>query len=153
MALELFKEKNNVLHYYEGKSVAIASIYRSGHLTLNKVACVKYQLPKYRFVEIYYDKETQDIGLKFMSEQTEFSYVGRQDSSKGKTLHRGYQFQCKAFFGLIGYHKNYSQRFEIFEDGDLYKFNLSKPLGGQSELAESFSPKKKNTHKKNKWFQ
>lgn len=98
-----------------------ASIWGKGQIGFNQGAVGKYELEKFDYVVLFYDKEIKKIGVKFTNEKEEgiIKIVKRPGS--------GMSFSAKAFLDFydIDYLKNKKYSITHDKENNLYVLNSS----------------------------
>ena len=101
------------------------SIWSRGQLSFNQGAAQKYNLGDYKYAQLFYDRETRRIGIKFTNEETE---AGAIAMTKGRT---GFTLSIKAFLDHYDIPHEKTRKYTVTydESDNLYVVDLGKPLG------------------------
>ena len=102
-----------------------ASIWSRGQLGFNQGALQKYDIGKYKFSILFYDKDTNCIGVKFTNDESE---VGAIPITMGKT---GAIVSAKAFLDYYNIEHDQTRKYPMTynEQEELYVIQLGQPIG------------------------
>ena len=96
-----FEQFRNITQY--GKPPA-ASINNSGHIYFNPNACEYFGIMDSKSVEIYFDRQTQEIGLVFHKTDVDGAY-GISKWLESKKGDKGLVFACRRFLVIHQIHQ------------------------------------------------
>jgi hypothetical protein len=100
-------------------------IWKSGMMSFNSSSMNEYGLRKYTYVVLYYDEDTNRVGMKFTNDQTA---EGIMKLNKRKNV-AGANFSCKAFLRTYKIEQTNVQFFlKHDEESGLYVFDLNEPV-------------------------
>lgn len=91
-----------------GSGHPMVRMNKDGQLTLNTAAAKKYNLFKYKGVEVFFDEERQKIGMNFVNKQGNEIYSLSRDCSM-------LRFHCSGFAKFFGI-KPFKKRLEHIEE-------------------------------------
>lgn len=116
----------------KGKFTPTISITKIGGIGLSSGFCRRYSVENYKGVKLYFDKNSNVIGLKFLNEEADGMFKLRTNELKNNDKNNGLFFMCKSFFEsyAIDYSKlakKYSpEEISDAKIGKMYIIKLSK---------------------------
>ena len=116
MSFELFKGRGERGRY----NCPVVTIQASGGIVMNGVAYE--QLSEPRFLKLYYDEETQCIGLESAMRSEEYAYPVRRSGESG------YSVSVRSFLKYFDIDISATKRFRATKEGDMLIAALSDPI-------------------------
>jgi hypothetical protein len=106
-----------------------ASIWSRGQIGFNQGAVQKYNIAHYKYAVLFYDKDTNRIGVKFSNDNSE---PGSVPITMGKT---GAMVSAKAFLDYWNISHDRTRKYPMAHDEQekLYVIQLDRPLGSVKE--------------------
>ena len=98
-----------------------ASIWSRGQIGLNQGALRRFDLEKFDFAILFYDKDTKKIGIKFSNDDTEKGTIKITKRKNG-----GMSFSGLSFLNYYGIDYSETKKYDLEHDKDngLYVFEL-----------------------------
>ena len=99
-----------------------ASIWSRGQIGLNRGAIERFDLSKYKYVMLFFERDENKVGIKFTSDAKESDIM--------KVVHRkngGLSFSGTAFLHYYGIDYSKTKKYDLEYDkvNDLYVFELN----------------------------
>jgi len=106
-----------------------ASLWSRGQLGFNRGAIQKYNISDYSHAVLFYDKENNRIGIKFITDGSE---SGAVQLTKGKT---GAFISAKAFLDFYDINHDKTRKFplEYNKEEGLFIISLRREMAGNEE--------------------